>query len=291
MSDVRKLRRPPHRAELYARALTATVLPSALRGGDGSLPDQALEVTAEPDPDHVARFAEVCGFTAADPLPPTYPHILGFPLAMRLMTDLGFPMRFLGMVHVTNTITQRRPIGAGETLTVRVRAANLRPHHLGAEVDLLTEAHAGGEQVWAETSTYLTRGSSAGGDADPSPPREWPVPPQSAAATELRIPGDIGRRYAEVSGDVNPIHLSSVSAKAFGFPRAIAHGMWMVGRSLAEVSDDLPDAFTAAAGFRKPVLLPSDARLLVDRSASATNVWLTGATSQKTHVVMVVAPA
>ena len=51
--------------------------------------------------------------------------------------------------------------------------------------------------------------------------------------TRWKAPADIGRQYAKVSGDYNPIHLSAVSAKLFGFPTAIAHGLWNKARTLA----------------------------------------------------------
>ena len=65
---------------------------------------------------------------------------------------------------------------------------------------------------------------------------------------------DLGRRYAAVSGDRNPIHLSAPTAKAFGFPRAIAHGMWTKAHGVAAL--DLPGAFTVDVEFRRPILLP-----------------------------------
>ena len=69
-------------------------------------------------------------------------------------------------------------------------------------------------------------------------------------------PGDIGRRYAAVSGDRNPIHMHSLTAKPLGFPRAIAHGMWTKARSLAALEGALPDAFAVDVRFRRPILLP-----------------------------------
>src|SRR5213076_2448555 len=72
-----------------------------------------------------------------------------------------------------------------------------------------------------------------------------------------KLPGDIGRRYAAVSGDRNPIHLHPLSARLFGFPRAIAHGMWTKARALAAQEAELPDAYTTSVRFRKPILLPS----------------------------------
>jgi acyl dehydratase len=67
----------------------------------------------------------------------------------------------------------------------------------------------------------------------------------------------LGRRYGAVSGDRNPIHMHALSAKALGFPRAIAHGMWTKARCLAALESTLPDAFGVEVRFRKPILLPA----------------------------------
>jgi acyl dehydratase len=77
------------------------------------------------------------------------------------------------------------------------------------------------------------------------------------ASGEWRLGGDLGRRYGAVSGDRNPIHMHSLAAKPFGFPGAIAHGMWTKARCLAALEGRLPDAFEVAVGFRKPILLPA----------------------------------
>src|SRR5690606_3930770 len=74
-----------------------------------------------------------------------------------------------------------------------------------------------------------------------------------------RIPADIGRRYAAVSGDRNPIHLYPATAKLLGFPKAIAHGMWTKAHSLAAFEGRLPDAFELDVRFKLPVLLPAKA--------------------------------
>ena len=70
------------------------------------------------------------------------------------------------------------------------------------------------------------------------------------------VPGDIGRRYAAVSGDRNPIHLHPLTAKLFGMKAPIAHGMWTKARCLAALESTLPDAYTVDVSFRKPILLP-----------------------------------
>lgn len=79
----------------------------------------------------------------------------------------------------------------------------------------------------------------------------------ATAHVQWSIPGDIGRRYGAISGDRNPIHLYDFTAKLFGFPRAIAHGMWSKARCLAALEGRLPDACTVDVQFKLPVLLPA----------------------------------
>jgi len=75
-----------------------------------------------------------------------------------------------------------------------------------------------------------------------------------AAVAEWRLAGDVGRRYGAASGDRNPIHLYPLTARLFGFRRAIAHGMWTVARCLA--AHGTPAAAVLRADFRAPVPLP-----------------------------------
>jgi hypothetical protein len=203
------------------------------------------------DPQHVAAYAQVCGFPRKDTLPVPYLHMLAFPLHMAMLTDPSFPFPAMGMVHVENTITQHRSLTDRERYDVTVSAANLRPHAKGKVFDMLTEISVDGEPVWDEVSTYLRRGKG-----DESATSGLDIPLVTDGGVEWLLPGDLGRRYAAVSGDRNPIHLYGVTAKAFGFPRQIAHGMWSKARSIAAVENRLPDAVTVEVAFRKPAFLP-----------------------------------
>ena len=201
---------------------------------------------------HVAAYSRVCGFGVKETLPLTYPHMLAFPLHMTLMTDGRFPFPAIGLVHIANSITSHRPISASERLQVTVRPQDLRAHAKGRAFDIVTDVHAGGELVWEETSTFLRRGRPNQDAADPGPTFE----DVESSGTSWKLAGDLGRRYASVSGDHNPIHLYGLSAKAFGFPRQIAHGMWSKARCLAALDGRLPDATTVDVAFKKPILLP-----------------------------------
>jgi acyl dehydratase len=281
--EVREIEGAPGLAPLYAKAVVTSLPLPLIGGGDGELPDNGLTLPdVEVDREHLAGYCHVCGFRLSDQLPVTYPQVLSFPLAMRLMTDREFPFPLLGLVHIVNRIEQRRPVGTDEPLTLAVRAENLRPHDKGRQVDLVTDVLVDGEQVLTGTATYLHRGggsseganderadegssaSGSGGSGD-GKPGEVPEQELRRAAT-WKVPGHIGRAYAAVSGDRNPIHMHSLTARLFGFPSAIAHGMWMKARCLAAFEGRLPDALETEVAFKKPMLLPARVHFSTGRS-------------------------
>jgi acyl dehydratase len=262
----RALNASPRILPLYARA-AATLVPGAGRlpflpgGGDAIPADLELEL-AEVwiDAAHLAAYAKVCRFALRDELPATYLHVVAFPLHMALMSDGRFPFGAVGLVHVANRITRHRPVRLDERLALRVRATALEPHPRGRAFTIVSEARAGDELVWEDETTILRRGGASAGngadrDRDPAAAPEPADPPPAGA--RWRLPGDLGRRYAGVSGDRNPIHMHDVPARLLGFPRTIAHGMWTKARCLAALESRLPAAFSVEARFRKPVLLPS----------------------------------
>jgi acyl dehydratase len=206
------------------------------------------------DADRLAAYDRVCGFDLSDTLPATYPHMLAFPMHLALITDGRFPLAAMGLVHIANAITVHRPVRASEQLSLRVWATPIEPHPRGRQFTVRTEARVGEELVWEESSTNLSRGKGAGDGSDAVVvPSSDDVP----ATATWRCPGDLGRRYGSVSGDLNPIHVHPLSARLFGFPSAIAHGMWTKARCLAALGPELPMAYTVEAAFRKPILLPA----------------------------------
>ncbi|WP_433790572.1 MaoC/PaaZ C-terminal domain-containing protein [Actinoplanes sp. CA-252034] len=286
MVAVVELTSGPGTLAAYTRAALGLV-PGFSRSG-GALPDVEIRrrgVTV--DRAHLAAYNRVCGFRLTDTLPATYPHVLAFPLAMRLMTAPDFPLPLIGLVHVTNRITAHRPIPAGAALDLSVRATSLRDHPRGRQFDVTATATLDGAEVWRGLSTYLRLGpaTSRGPQATDGPatpdrpqPHDSPATPHrpeptgdpadgsrsagadgTKAGSMWRVPVRVGSDYAAVSGDRNPIHTSWLGAKLFGFPRPIAHGMWTKAHALAALEGRLPDAFTVDVAFKRPLLLPAEA--------------------------------
>ena len=284
---VRELTESPSLRVLYPKAAAGLARPvlkrvPGLGGGGSELPDLTLvRRDVRSDREHLKAYDRVCGFRLTDRLPATYPHIVAFPMAMELMIDGSFPFGVIGLVHVENRIEQRRPVGADETLDFQVSTADLRPHDRGTQFDVLAEARAGGEIVWRSTSTYLSRGGGSGGGSGGAE-RRTEEPPQAAAFWD--VPGDIGRRYAAVSGDSNPIHLHRLSARLFGFRRPIAHGMWLKARCLAALDGHLADAFGVDVRFKLPLAVPARVAFSSSATEDARDFAVHDARTGKPHL-------
>lgn len=242
--------------------------------------------------ERLARYRKVCGFTRSASLPVTYPHVLAFPLHMTVLTHKQFPLKLLGLIHMRNAITQHRAIGVDEPLDLSVSVGGHRDTFRGIEFDLVTHCRgANGETIWEAVGTMLSRRSSkpehkAPQDKAAGKRREGVeldfVPEHDVAWS---VPEDIGRRYAAAAGDYNPIHLSALSAKLFGFPRAIATGMWTKAHVAAELAPQLAhDAYRLELAFKKPVFLPSRPRLQYTLGEQGADFALVSENIDKLHL-------
>lgn len=270
----------------YLRA--ATTLSGGLSKGEtiptivAELPD--LEVRAEP----LERYRKVCNFQRTPYLPVTYPHVLAFPMHMDVMTHKQFPLKLLGLVHVRNDITQYRPIEVAEKLHMEVSVGGHEKVAKGVEFGLVTRVRdRAGDVIWEETSTMFSREKTSVPKPKKSSNKDAPlVPFEPSQESTWQVPENIGRRYAAVAGDYNPIHLSPWTAKLFGFPRHIATGMWAKARAAAGLEPELEkSAYTLSLAFKKPVFLPSQARFVYRLDDSGADFALTNTKGDILHLL------
>lgn len=241
-------------------------------------------LTMQANAKKLQRYNSVCGFDAyCDMLPATYPHIAAFSLQMEMLLHNSFPFSPIGIVHTRNRISQLRPIRQTETLSLRCSVGDSRDTDVGLEVDILTTASAKDEAVWTELTTVLKRGKSKSG-------KTGTAKKHSALTTHdhqeyWTLDSDLGRRYARVSGDYNPIHLFPASARLLGFKRHIAHGMWSKARCLAALQGKLKaDAFCIDVDFKTPLFLPAEVCLHYSETDDGIAFSLRNAAGNRPHV-------
>lgn len=288
MMNTIELKSVPTTPSLYLRALTARK--------SGRVPDQESELgrallrARRADTKALRAYREVCGFAAGDSLPATYPFVMAAPLHMELLVSEAFPLPVMGLVHLRNTITQHRAIDSREALDIDCTLSGPRPVARGLEFDLYTRASVDGELVWECVTTMLRRAKGRRSGRRPGgKPRVGDFVPDSVV--DWSIPANTGRRYARVSGDGNPIHLSALTARLFGFRRAIAHGMWTKARSLAELEQLLPDgAFRVGVDFKQPIFLPAGVQFQYRWGGEGIEFLVRDGAGRKPHLSGMVEP-
>ena len=270
----------PSTAPLLLRAALTARLP---RGE--TVPERTLVVEGvRVDRDRLAAYQRLTGYAVDDTIPQPYPWVLAFPVQTALMARRDFPVPLPGMVHLGNRVTTHRRLDAADPLTLSVAAGALLPHRRGRTLDVRLEARVGDELVWECDSVYLSRGKGTEGAPRRDAPPALPV---GTAVARWRLPEDLGRSYAGVSGDVNPIHLHALSAKVMGFPRPIAHGMWTYARTLAALGRASLGPSSSSVWFTTPVFLPSTVELVVDRNAEVVTAGLRSAKdADRAHLVL-----
>ncbi len=219
---------------------------------------------ARPKPLMVNAYRKVCGGTKSEFLPICYPQVMAFPLHLHLMGHPEFPLAAMGMVHVANRIEQKQALRVDGSYDVSVQIEEIRQTARGYEFDLVTEfASPQGEVVWRAISTILSRRSEKK-DGEQKKEKKTPPPAEPSQLPELAhwsLKGNLGRRYALVSGDVNPIHLTAPTARLLGFKRAIIHGMWTLARTAATLPVAVESPGVLDVEFKTPLFLPGAAKL------------------------------
>lgn len=202
---------------------------------------------------------------------PCYLQMLTLPMQLELLTDARCPFNPVGLVHIHNSIVQTPDFELGQPFELSVRFGEIYAHPRGIAVDVIVTGEQESKCVYQATSTYLSRSfHDTENQLETASHLPYLRPSPNLARRDLRqliFKANEGRRYAELSGDYNPIHLASIFAKMFGFKRAIIHGMYSLAMVLSVEEEalnfkdsDLP--LEIDCDFMKPIYLPSPTQIV-----------------------------
>lgn len=253
----------------YAAALKAQALGAVgLSKRSRSFPETEFHVSGlRPDLAKLGEFNRLMHGAGRDSVPAGFMHIMSFPISVALMAAADFPVPLLGLVHLANSVQQHRKISPTELLDFRVKVQNPAGHRAGTQFDVLAQARAAGaeELIWQGCSTYLAKGAKLGFPTAPDRRDPFTAPDANAF---WPLAADRGRRYAAVSGDINPIHTSRLGAKALGLKTTIAHGMYLASRALTSALPAGVEAFGWDVEFATPTFIPGAVAVRFDLRSS-----------------------
>ncbi|HDP33994.1 MAG TPA: hypothetical protein ENN29_02670 [Candidatus Hydrogenedentes bacterium] len=257
MSAILEFKEKPPLGKAYVNAFTPGR--SKFAGLDAIPRLEATWSQATESPQKIQAYRELCGIGNDGNLPLLYPHVLTSSMHIHLITDKKFPASALGAVHARMHIMQHRPIADTQAVDIRCRISDARALKAGLETDIATTLSIGDERVWESVATYIFRGRKFGKPGEQHPWASFEELGQPTLEAQWHVPVDMGKRYAKITGDYNPIHVSRILAKLFGFKRDIVHGMWCLCRCLAHIQDfSYEPPVRLDAAFKGPVFMDSE---------------------------------
>lgn len=247
---------------------------------------EAAWAGAQESPEKIQAYREACGLGNDGMLPLLYPHILTSAMHIHMISDKRFPVSALGAVHARNHIVQRRQIRESERVDLRCALSDARVLKSGLEIDITTQVMSENVCIWESISSYLFLGKKFGEAVPAHSLADFEELKEPTLKAEWHVPADMGRRYAKITGDYNPIHVSKILAKAFGFKRDIIHGMWSLAKCLAHLQDlsyEMP--LRLDVSFKGPVFMDSNCFLKAHEIESGYRLDLHCGSNPKPSIV------
>ncbi len=189
---------------------------------------------------------------------PVFPVVPAFNTIMTAAQDPELEANIVRLVHSAQEHVLRGPIRPGDTLTIRSVLESVEQKETGETFTIAsTQENQDGDIVAEVRGTMFIRGGGSGGRP---PKRESPAEPVVVHEESTALDSDQTTRYAQASGDHNPIHLDANAAKAAGLPGIINHGMCTMAIAVKGAVNGLANGDPTrirrcSVRFSRPVLL------------------------------------
>ena len=229
------------RLDYRARPSALAFMARAVRPSPGlkrGVPAISARWRHRPDAAELARFHALSGLPEGETLPLLYPHTIGFPLHMAILTQPAFPLPIWRMLQIRNRIVQHAPLPRDAALDIAVKIAGHRIVEKGAEFDMHATVRVGEALAWESLNTFYARGRFGAPTTGAELPGAPKVSPGDTASWHMPAGG--GWHYGGLSGDYNPLHLWSGYARKHGFARAFFHPQRVLGQCLAKLPQPAP---------------------------------------------------
>ena len=257
---------------LYLQAAMKKARPFSAADVEGLQRAPVLWENLLPDTRRYKKYCKLAGWQQDDSMHPLYWQVRSLPLQLKLISSPQSPFAMLGLVHISNRVTDYTHCRPDIPCELIVRFGQVFQHRRGYAFEVVVTASQRGKPVYAAVGTYLARTGHSATGLPAWEERDMTLPDDTSELTPIQASGGLIRRYARVSGDYNPIHLSQVTAKLFGFKRAIAHGMWTAARVISDLqASHQLNGQEIDIQFKRPLFLPGKAKAVVGLTSENTS--------------------
>lgn len=193
--------------------------------------------------------------------PPIYP-VVFLPDILSQLVDDAEEMNFdiYRVVHAEHKMSWKSALHAGDEIYTTAKIINMEKRGANEIVDLQIRCTREDEPVVEMNYRLLSRGEKRGEGKRSQSVDDVPTRGKNLAVFQSVVTADQGVRYAEASGDHNPIHVNEEVARRVGLPGTILHGLCTMALASQGIVDNLLDGDptrlkTMSVRFSKPVLL------------------------------------
>lgn len=225
-----------------------------------------------------------------DRLPPHLFPQWGFPIMAETLADIPYDLRRI--LNGGFRMEIKEPIPAGEELSLAARLDKVEKKDklIVLTQRLVTGTASQPECLVAYVNAIVPLPKSERKETPEGEKDAKPKPTVPTGAREIDswyIQRDAGWRYAQVTGDINPVHWVAPYAKAAGFPDVILHGFASAALAFESLSarvfgGEVDRMASFAARFTKPIVMPAEIRVFV---SDDNEVFLGDASGEPAYLI------
>ena len=226
--------------------------------------------------------------------PPMYGVAYTFAALGAPLFDSDLQVDMMRLVHGDQDMTFVRPVKPGDVITSTSRIVEIVEKTSGEIIAIgITAKNQRGETVLEAKSGLFVRGARKKENVDAERKEKdaeeaaWESAPAAWKSTET-VAADQSVRYAEASGDRNPIHVDPDVAKMAGLPDIILHGLctmaFVHNACVKKLGGDAMKLKRLAVRFNRPVLMGDV--LTIDARGPEKGPWQIRVTNQAGVVVL-----
>jgi len=166
-------------------------------------------------------------YTGGQPVAPPMYHVKPFiDVMFKMASDPELELDLLRLVHAEHDMTFHKSMKHGDVLQLRGTLESVEEKSSGRLVKYGLLGFLDGEVALQGGTSYFIRGKKRKDPGAKPTSRPAPEPlPEPTWSVQQVVQADQALRYAQASGDDNPIHVDENTAKAAGLPGCILHGL------------------------------------------------------------------
>lgn len=214
--------------------------------------------------------------------PPIYPVVFLPELLGQLVDDAeDMNLNMLRVVHAEHEMWWRERIRPSDQIISTAKIVNIEKRGANELLDMDIQCTREDAVLVEMRYRLMMRGEKKAKRREPKVSKQTPIHGEKLTEHTVLVSDDQGRRYAEASGDHNPIHVSDEIARSVGLPSAILHGLCTMAFASQAIVDEVLGGDPTRlqymkVRFSKPVLM---------REALTTEIYDAGLQEDGCHIV------